>query len=166
MRPRIFAIVIFALLAGSLALRCIFVQFNVLPDSEEAVLKKTVAVSVTYFDGGQSKSHRISDPEQLADLLSALKIKDNDHFPFGLNVTKTGDWPEEEATVVFEFANGMSRSHDLWGPRILGVYAVDGQFHKKLQSFVSSHEGHEVDILAPAILTSSIVPAGSPTKKD
>jgi hypothetical protein len=166
MQPRTLAIAAFVLLAGSVALRYLVVHFGLLPVSEEAMLKKAVAITVTYFDQDQNKSLSISDPEQLAGLLAALRMQDSELYYYSGVTGGGGLWWPTPATVTFEFSNGLSRGHTFNGPYNLGGYTVDEVFFNKLRTLVSNHEGHDVDILAhPVVISPPEIPDLNPDSK-
>ena len=107
MRPRTLVIVAGLMLVGALALRFLVIQFGWLPVSEEVVLKKAIALKVTYVDpsagpnanlnmknGGVAnvvqqngipvpigvpkvKSIWIEDPAEVIEALASLRLKEN-----------------------------------------------------------------------------------------
>jgi hypothetical protein len=120
------------------------VKFSLLPVSEEAVLKRAVAVTVFYNLNNVNKDLKaltIDEPDELKDLLAELRIRREDYIGgFGMRGTR-------RHPVKFHFPNGQVRDHFLEGPNQLGEFVVDRGFYEKLCEIVSRHEGCTVDVL-------------------
>jgi hypothetical protein len=149
MQPRTLAIVVVVLVGGAIGLRLLVVHFGLLPVSEEAVLKKATAITVTYYNGEKVKSLRISDRDQLREALAALRIHEDRHghyyggFAIGMGmgvVPQTG--------VTFHFPNGTRREHLFSGGGGYQNLELNGQFCEKLSEIISRHEGKRVDVLS------------------
>ncbi len=101
MRPRTLVIVGVVMFVGAVVLRFLVVQFGLLPVSEEVVLKKAVALKVTFFDStlvpvgnGKAKAFAnprksvwIDDPAEVSEALAALHMKaDGEDARYGSRV--------------------------------------------------------------------------------
>src|SRR5580765_1885684 len=107
MHPRTLAIICVFLLVGSIAARFFVERFELLPISEEVVLKKAVALAVTYSDGGKLKKHYVTDPAQVREVLATLRIKEREDKC--LFMFESRSMPGTWTTVEFVFPNGYRR---------------------------------------------------------
>jgi hypothetical protein len=142
MHPRTMFILLVLIFSLALAGRFLVVRFSLLPVSEEAVLKHAVAVTITYNFHGQSKSLTISKDDELHELLSTLRVQQEDYYAFSLGKAR-------QQSVTFLFPNGRTRNCRLEGPQPyhLNGNVVDRAFYAKLCELVSRHEGQQVDVL-------------------
>jgi hypothetical protein len=143
MHPRTLGLLLVLIFGLALAGRFVVTKFSLLPVSEEAVLKRAVAVTVTYYFKGQTKSLTIDNRAELRDLLGSLHVLQEDYYGyarFGM--------PRQQA-VTFTFPGGRTRHCNFEGPQPyrLGSNQVDGAFYDKLCELVSRHEGEHVDVL-------------------
>src|SRR5947209_2131602 len=75
MHPRTVAILAASSLLLALVMRVVVYQTGLMPVSEELILKKAIALTVTYPSGGQARTLFINRPEQLEELFAALELR-------------------------------------------------------------------------------------------
>jgi hypothetical protein len=140
MQPRTLMILVVLILAGAVGLRFLVVQYDLLPTSEEALLKRAVAVTVQYKVLAAQKSLIIADPVELSDLLQTLRFNGDEPSYYGKYT---------RSSLTFRFPNGRSREIKLGGPQPyrLGNQSIDRAFYDKLCEIVARHEGQAVDVL-------------------
>jgi hypothetical protein len=143
MHPRTLVILLVLVFALAFGLRWLVTAYSLLPVSEEAVLKRAVAVTVSYNMGGQRKTLTIDEPDELRDLLRTMRFQREQWEGY----TRHGMPPQQ--TIDFRFPNGRSRHCNLEGPQPyqLSGFVVDKAFYDKLCEIVSRHEGRPVDVL-------------------
>jgi len=143
MLPRTLFAMVFLIVASSLALRFAVVHFGWLPVSQEVVLRKAEAVSITYYVRGLQKTAYIDDPTERQSLLSALSIQRDDNYGYGgLGMANFMNLP-----ITFHFPGMKTQQFNLQSPSQMGHYQIDRAFHEKLNEIVSRREGQKVDVL-------------------
>jgi hypothetical protein len=143
MHPRTLVILVVLTFGLALVGRFVVARFGLLPISEEAVLKKAKAVSVTYYSEGQNKTLVINDRAEVQELLDTLHLLSEDYYGYSnFGVPRLN-------TVIFVFPDNSLRNCGFHGPEPfqLGDNMVDRAFYLKLCELVSRHEGRPVDVL-------------------
>jgi hypothetical protein len=150
MQIRTLAIFVVVLLVGAFILRFVVVRFGLLPVSEEVVLRKAAFLTVTYIDGGRSKSLKIKDGAEVREVLATLRIQvtDTSYYDNVWGGPAPGWSAPLGPSVDFWFPDHTNRSYTISSPHVLGNMTVDPAFGRKLREIVSRHEGHPVDIFA------------------
>jgi len=142
MRPRTLFVLLIVIFVGAFALRFGVVQYGWLPVSQEAVLKRAKAISVSYVSEGVYKTVLIDDSADVKAILAELRIRRDDYYSSrmpGIVVPPT--------TVSFHFPGSHRRDYNLESPNQLGNYQLDRGFYEKLREIVSWKEGQQVDLL-------------------
>ncbi len=146
MHPRTIAILAGSILIVALVMRVVIHQAGLLPLSQEIVLKKATALTIAYATPAQKakKTLTITDPAELADLLSVLDIDEGRHPPE--HVAFRGG--ATAGPVTFHFPDGRSRGMFFTSPNWLGSNRVNPYFYAKLCALVSrAEQGRQVDLL-------------------
>src|SRR5882672_10258926 len=99
MRPRTLFVLIGLIFLTAFALRFGVVQYGWLPVSQEAVLKRATAITVTYHFQGNYKSLLIDDPADVNAALAALHVQRDDYHG-----TRYWGSNRQPATVSFHYA--------------------------------------------------------------
>ena len=143
MHPRTLVLLLVLIFGLAVTGRFLVVRFGLLPVSEEAVLKRAVAVSVSYQLKGHSKVLTIDNQAELRELLGSLHLLEENYYGY----TRFG-MPRQQS-VTFTFPGGKARHCSFEGPQPyrLGSNLVDRTFYDKLCEVVSRHEGQPVDVL-------------------
>ena len=151
MRIRTLIVLAVVMLVGALTLRFAVIRFGWLPVSEEAVLKKAVALKVTYYVSdaagqSQAKSMWIDDSRQLSEALAMLHMghMPDDDVDWDSEPTRAAGQTIPPVEVLFMFDDILARKHLLEGTGKLGGYEVDRTFYDKLCEFVSKLEGRKI----------------------
>jgi hypothetical protein len=163
MRPRTVAIVILVLLFGALGTRFLVVRNNWLPFDDQAVLRRSVSVTLYYMADQTQKKLLIGDAAELRELLATLRI-DNDHDYFFQQPRYSAYAP----IVEFQFPNGRKQAYTLNETYQLGPFAVDPAFHNKLCDLVSRHEKKRFETLILHFFPAAekVAPGGEPKNDD
>ena len=146
MHPRTVAIVAVVVLAAAIGLRVLVVRYSLLPVSEEAVLKKAVAITVGYYHHGSFKKLQITDPEQVQDVLGTLRIVDELGMARNFGSLAAQGSLVSKIPIEFHFPQGVTREYTLQ-KQMLGGFVVDRDFYRKLNEIASQRVGQAIDIL-------------------
>lgn len=164
MRPRTLVIVGVVMFVGAVVLRFLVVQFGLLPVSEEVVLKKAVALKVTFFDStlvpvgnGKAKAFAnprksvwIDDPAEVSEALAALHMKadgEDARYQPGWIWCRAVPNPNPHIEIEFKFNEKQSRTHSFEGSNAVRLdgYFVDREFRNVIREIVKRHVGHDFD---------------------
>jgi hypothetical protein len=152
MHPRTVAILIGAILVVSVGVRVLLFQGELLPLTDEAVLKRATSLTVFYQTANGQKALTVTRPEEVAELLSVLEMR---------SPRSAAD--DERALVNRRLAGGKVTFHFPDGTRLplqfsseeqLGNSLVSPSFYVKLCRYVSRVEGraiHQLDAEPPGI---------------
>ncbi len=176
MHPRTLVIVMGAIVLVSFGVRFVVYQHELLPISEQALLKKAMSLTVAYDVPGKDKKGQpillpktltISNPEDIADLLSVLELhreRYRDELDDGPRFRRRNGgmvvadpwgregWTRGTAKVTFHFPDGSTKprppdEYQFADPGWLGQWKVNEQFYRKLCGHISRAEGRAVDPL-------------------
>lgn len=163
MRPRTVVIVILVLLLGALGIRFLVVRYNLLPFDDQAVLRRSVSVTVFYTADNRQKNLLISDAADVKELLATLRIGNDHDYYF-----QQSKYSAYAPIVEFQFPNGRKQAYTLNEPYQLGPFAIDPAFHNKLCDLVSRHEKKRFDTLIPRFFPAAekLEPGGEPKNDD
>jgi hypothetical protein len=144
MRPITAVILSGSILVAAVVLRIVVLHTGFLPVNEEVILRKAVRLRVNYTVRGVVQMTMINDRDEVADLLSSLRIRrDREEMIWG-GPRFGGGFTN---SVEFVFAGGGARSYSLHQPTLLGHLEIDPLFYSKLTDSVSRRLGWRVNLL-------------------
>jgi hypothetical protein len=141
MHPRTLVLLLILILGGAFALRFLVVRFGLLPVSEEAVLRRASAVTVSYsVRPGVVETQTIDDPRELRELLGTIRIENDEYY------TTSGVSGTTGVVVTFHYPSGQQMLN-VDSPDKLSNYKVDRAFYDTLNRILSDRKGQPVDLL-------------------
>ncbi|TSC73164.1 MAG: hypothetical protein G01um101438_187 [Parcubacteria group bacterium Gr01-1014_38] len=134
---------------GSLAIGSLFALFLVpgcLKKPELPDLRQANKLKIDYHINQQPKSLVISDPKQVKDIISTVKVRETwkDVHPAFPDVAVVWFFfPAEEKRFKAKFSPEPTNLATEWGM----LYLESDAFYQKINEVVSKHEGRPVEIL-------------------
>jgi hypothetical protein len=152
MRPKTLALFIFFLFAAAMVARFCVYRYGLLPVTQEAVLKKALAIRVHFYLDQQMNIRDINESAQVRELLGLLRMTDDPrtryHYAFSRMGAPGGARPEPALDFVMPGGGrfGSNSTFELVGQNRMGSFDVAPAFFHKINEILSQREGRPIDV--------------------